>query len=179
MQIEDILMQFYPNISIKNFLDIGGGYGKKTKEVYEYCNGIPWILEGNAENNSVKNKNHRKAKWNISSNDFSYYHKFSTLKDYYIKKFPQVNLVDCDNIDIPDSIKFDLIFSNMSYGFHYPISTYYNFIKKYSNESTLLIVDIRRFRSKLKTDECFEILQTFNSTRKFDKCLIKLKERRD
>ena len=174
MKIENILEIYFPNLKIKNFIDIGAGTGQHTKEVYKYCNGNPYILEGDAENNYLKNKEAKKVKWNSSADDFNYYHTFTKLKDHHAQHFPQAILIDCDNIQLPEDLKFDLIFSHASYGYHYPISTYYDFIQKHSHKDTLIIVDIRNFKNQIKTDECFKIVKTYAKNRKWHRCLIEL-----
>jgi len=54
-------------------------------------------------------------------------------------------LVDGNNINIDDDIKFDMIWSFASAGFHYPVSTYLDLIKKHSDQNTTLIFNIRDY----------------------------------
>lgn len=174
MKIENILKIDYPKLEIKNFMDIGGGTGQHTKNVYEYCKGNPYILEGDAENNHLKNKEAKKVKWNSSADNFKYYRSFNFLKEHYAEHFPQAILIDCENIQLPEDLKFDLIYSHASWGYHYPISTYYDFIQKHSHKNTLIIVDIRNSKNQIKTDECFKIVKTYAKNGKWHRCLIEL-----
>jgi hypothetical protein len=74
----------------------------------------------------------------------SYYAPLSDLRKHYDSQGMKYVQVDGNKIDIPKDIKFDLITSYLSCGFHYPISTYCDLIKKHSNEDTVVIMDIRR-----------------------------------
>jgi hypothetical protein len=53
------------------------------------------------------------------------------------------HLVNGDDPKIDDSVKFDMIWSFASAGFHYPVSTYLDLIKKHSDQNTTLIFNIR------------------------------------
>jgi hypothetical protein len=56
---------------------------------------------------------------------------------------PTYHLIDCNVLNIRDDIKFDIITSWLSCGFHYPVSTYRELILKHSHKNTRVVVDLR------------------------------------
>jgi acyl-CoA synthetase (AMP-forming)/AMP-acid ligase II len=88
-----------------------------------------------------------------------------------------VSAFDCNNIDIPENIKFDLITSYLSCGYHYPISTYKELILKHSHKDTKLVFDLRNRKENFGVDEGIEIVHEFHRYgRKYAMCQIKFKE---
>lgn len=164
------------NITVDNFLDIGGGVGYKAKEIRDMFGGNAFILEGNADNNKFKSNKSRKAKWNNSQDDFKYYWHFNDLHEGLTKNLKTYTLLDCDNLQLEENLKFDLITSFMSCGFHYPIDTYYQLIKKHSNTNTLLIFDIRKNSRGIELpSDNFKIKNILETNRKFSRCEMELR----
>jgi len=73
-----------------------------------------------------------------------FYHSMEYL-DEELKNSGVVNyhLIDVNNIVIPQDIKFDLITSWLSCGFHYPSSTYRDLVLKHSHADTVVAFDLR------------------------------------
>jgi hypothetical protein len=51
--------------------------------------------------------------------------------------------VDGATLDVPADVKFDVIYSWLSCGFHYPVTTYKEFIQKHASEDAVIIMDFR------------------------------------
>ena len=155
-----------PKIKLDRILDIGAGPGYKSKILADYfsCKEI-WIIEGFSDNNNKKNENAIKVKYNHSADDFLYYQTENRLRAHYAAFMQDYDyhLVDADNINIPDDIKFDFIMSAQSCGHHYPISTYAELIKKHSTPTTLNLFDIRLDKFKRPVvDSSFMIKKKYN-----------------
>jgi hypothetical protein len=103
-----------------------------------------WLIDGDANNNKDKDSNSKETKYHESTSSFLFYHTLELL-DAELKKLntPAYRLIDCNVLNIPDDIKFDLITSWLSCGFHYPVSTYRELILKHTHKNTRVIVDLR------------------------------------
>lgn len=169
--MDKVLLQLEQAEKLDKICDIGGGAGRKAKIIADKFNSEVWIIEGSTENNHLK-ENHRKAKWNVSAKNFSYY----WLTDNLIEKqkgiFGQTKhtLVDADNLDIAESIKFDLISSFLSCGFHYPLNTYYDFIRKHRHEKTKYLFDLRVRNNRPYLPAEVKIKDTLYECYKFHTC---------
>jgi SAM-dependent methyltransferase len=129
----------------QRILDIGCGLAWESQEFNKKYNTELWLLDGDVSSNENKNpekSNH--GKWHDSPNTLLFYHSLDFL-DQQLKEANVSNyhLVDVNNINIPEDIKFDLITSWLSCGFHYPVSTYKNLILKHSHENTVIAMDLR------------------------------------
>ena len=160
--------EYLPEVS-KNCLDIGCGIG-----------GIDLMLY-----------RHYAGKTNLYLLDYSktseeIYYGFRDRGAIYNSldltgKFLQMNGVDENNIAICDvnksnqeylfSLKFDVIISLLSCGFHYPVSAYLDFIKKCS--SGIVILDIRKGAGQREILEAnFSLVKTIADWRKCERLLI-------
>ena len=127
-----------------NLLDIGCGLAWESRMFGNQFNTELWLLDGDADNNKDKNSNSKETKWHESTNSFLFYHTIDLL-DTELKRLntPNYHLIDCNVLNIPKNITFDLITSWLSCGFHYPVSTYRELILKHSHKDTQVIVDLR------------------------------------
>lgn len=148
--------------TIKNFLDfspakildIGCGLAWESRLLNKHYGSELWLVDGDASNNAEKSNDATETNYHTDTKSFLYYHTLdlldTKLKDLGTKNY---HLIDCKNLDsIPSDIKFDLITSYLSCGFHYPVSTYKDFFLAHSHKNTKIIVDIR---TNLKTKEPF------------------------
>jgi hypothetical protein len=127
-----------------NLLDIGCGLAWESRMFGNQFNTELWLIDGDANNNKDKDSNSKETKYHESANSFLFYHTLELL-DAELKKLntPAYHLIDCNVLNIPNEIKFDLITSWLSCGFHYPVSTYRELILKHSHKDTRVIVDLR------------------------------------
>jgi len=177
--LEGVIAHF-DNFNFNKLCDIGGGNGHKAKILADKFGSKVWIIEGDARNNNLK-INPIKAKWNADAANFAHYWIKEKLveKQKIIFKDTEYHLIDADNLDLDNSIKFDLITSFMSCGFHYPLNTYYEFIKKHSHNDTKYIFDIRirKYKNsdfvKILLPPEVKILKTIYECDKYHTCELK------
>lgn len=125
-------------------LDIGCGLAWESRLFNQKYGSELWLLDGDTKNNDTKLPTATEGAYHSTPNEFLYYYPLQKL-DQELKKLDTKNyhLIDCNNIQIDDDIKFDLITSWVSCGFHYPSSTYRDLILKHSHPDTKIIFDIR------------------------------------
>jgi len=149
------------NFAPVNILDIGCGLAKESEYFQKKYNSNLWLLEGEQSNTG------RDVKWG-SAESFSFYNKINDLKTSWNSRQLRYNFVDANNIQIDDDVKFDLIYSGVSCGFHYPANTYKNLIKKHSHENTKIVFDLR---TRIIHQDV-EILEIIQETKKQIKAVI-------
>ena len=130
----------------------------------------------NYQNNDNKLLTASEGSYHSTPNEFLYYYPLQKL-DEELKKLGTQNyyLVDCNNIQIGEDVKFDLITSWVSCGFHYPSSTYRDLILKHSHVNTKIIFDIRIKTKQINPvlEGGVEIVQSLNKRRKYVTAEIK------
>ena len=136
----------------KKLLDIGCGLAWESRMFSEKYGTELYLIDGDVDANKDKTVAHDVG-YHSSSHNFLFYNKLDTL-DEKLSELGTKNyhLIDCNEISIPNDVKFDLITSWLSCGFHYPINTYRDLILKHSHENTIVVFDIRL---QLKTQEIF------------------------
>ena len=152
-------------------LDIGCGLAWESRLFNEKYNSELWLLDGDTRDNESKSLLAMTGKYHTSVDDFLFYHPLDNL-DIELKKLGTKNyhLIDCNNINIPTDIKFDLITSWVSCGFHYPVSTYRDLILKHSHLGTRIVMDLRVMYKKTgnpEAEEGVKIINTFNRRPKY------------
>ena len=153
-----------------SILDIGCGLAWESRMFNDKYGTELWLLDGDTSFNANKSKSASEVNYHVSSDEFLFYHPITWLKEQLdAKGTKNYNLIDVNNISIPEDKKFDVITSWLSCGFHYPASTYKDLILKHSHETTRIFLDIR---IHLKTKEIFhndngiEILKILSKHRK-------------
>ena len=130
------------NFQPKCILDIGCGLAHEAEYFQKKYNSKIYLLDGDVD--STPN-NDRDIKYGPVDN-FKFYNKVEDLYKSYKERNLEYNFFDC-NVIKPTHIfdtKFDLIFSNLSCGFHYPATTYKQLIKNNSKEDTIIIMDFQK-----------------------------------
>jgi SAM-dependent methyltransferase len=137
----------YIKTPIKNVLDIGCGLAWESRMLNERFGTELFLLDGDSSNN-LKGSN--QIGYNNSADFMSFYHSLEDL-DLKLQQLGTKNyhLINCNNINLPADLKFDLVTSWVSCGFHYPSSTYRDLILKHSHNNTKIIFDLR-LKTKLK-----------------------------
>ena len=121
-------------------LDIGCGLARESEFFQKKYNCELFLLDGDFE--STNNIASRDIKWGTVDN-FRFYSKIEQLQESYKDRGMTFTFVDANNINISEDIRFDIILSNVSCGFHYPANTYKNLVQKHSTENTKVIFDLR------------------------------------
>lgn len=146
-------------------LDIGCGLSFESEYLQREHPGVElYLMDGEFK----KKANPRQIGFGSAKN-FQYYNTIKELKDSFDSRGMIYNFVDANNIDLKESLKFDIIYSNLSCGFHYPATTYKDLVQRHSDENTVVIFDIRK-GSKQKG---FKILKELYRGNKNTKCVIK------
>jgi hypothetical protein len=144
-------------------LDIGCGLAWESRLFNEKYNSELWLLDGDTRDNESKSSKASTINYHASAAEFLFYHPLSKL-DIELKKLNTKNyhLIDCNNINIPEDVKFDLITSWVSCGFHYPVNTYRDLILKHSHANTQIVMDLRIMNKRTGTPEKEEGVEIVN-----------------
>lgn len=138
------IIDAYLDQPVGRLLDIGCGFAYESRWFNEKYGTELWLLDGDADTNVSKPETASYGNWNTDSSELKFYHTFnflnSKLQQLGTKNY---HLVDANNINIPDEVKFDVITSWLSCGHHYPVATYIDLMKKHSHAGTRIVLDIR------------------------------------
>ncbi len=160
----------------KRILDIGCGLAWESR-LFNQAHGTElWLIDGDTKNNETKLPTAADGAYHADPNEFLYYYPLQRLDNELIKLGTQnYHLIDCNNIQISEDIKFDLITSWVSCGFHYPSSTYRDLILKHSHPDTKIIFDIRikRKGTNPMLEPGVEIIHRLNERQKYITAEIK------
>lgn len=154
----------------KNILDIGCGLAWESRLFNQKYGSELWLLDGDYKDNSNKPEYSSQASWHHTADDFMYYYPLQKLKEELDRlETKNYNLIDCNRINLPSDLKFDLITSWISCGFHYPSSTYRDLILKHSHPDTKIIFDIRIKRKQTNPilESGVEIVHILNERSKY------------
>lgn len=138
----------------KNVIDIGCGIGGINVIINKNFPGCNFhLVDRNGKDDNVYYGYKEEA---------SKYNNLSLTRTFLIEngiKDEHIFTYDIEKNEwIDETNKFDLIMSILSWGFHYPISTYINKIIKLMNENSILVLDIR-----IKTKGIEELKEYFNN----------------
>jgi SAM-dependent methyltransferase len=173
----EIIDKFLDSAPMK-ILDIGCGLAWESRMFNEKYNSELWLLDGDTKDNDSKSPTAMTGKYHTSVDEFLFYHPLSEL-DIELKKLGTKNyhLIDCNNINIPEDIKFDLITSWVSCGFHYPVNTYKDLILNHSHPNTRVVMDLRVIYKKTnmpEKEEGVEIINVISQRNKYIMAELKL-----
>jgi len=156
-------------------LDIGCGLAWESRLFNQKYNSELYLLDGDFDSNPV-DKKLMQARYSLDVKDFAFYYKLDFLKEELDKlNTKNYMLVDCNNICIEENIKFDLITSWVSCGFHYPVNTYRDLILKHSHTDTLVVMDLRILTKTTDPviEENVEVINIINQRQKYATSHIK------
>lgn len=134
------LVDSYIKFNPVRILDIGCGLASESELFQKKYNCELYLLDGDFETTTSRS---RKVNYG-DTNSMAFYSKIEDLKSSWNSRNMQYTFIDANNVNIDEAIKFDLIYSFESCGFHYPLSTYVDLIKKHSYEKTVTVFDIRK-----------------------------------
>ncbi len=165
----------YFKIPFRTILDIGCGKAYESREFGKKYNSQLWLIEGDSTESSEETKS---GKYHSSAEEFRQYFPLEKIKkDLDDLGTENYTLLNCNDFSIPQEVKFDLITSYLSCGYHYPISTYRDTILKHSHKDTKLVFDIRNRKGNLILEDGVEVMHEFyRHGSKYALCQIKLKE---
>ena len=164
------ILNSYLNFAPKNILDIGCGLAYESELFQKTYNSNLYLLDGDfaeTENNT------RDTDYN-TVDSFKFYNTISTLKESFNARKLQYTFIDANNIILDKDKKFDLVYSILSCGFHYPITAYVNLIKEHTTKNSKIILDIRN-SSFAEQSKYFEVVKIVKQYKKYKTLEIKLK----
>jgi SAM-dependent methyltransferase len=165
----DILDKYLETPPLK-ILDIGCGLAWESRHFYHKYGSELWLLDGDIKNNEVK-QGAGDGGYHSTADNFLFYHPLTALDTEFKKaNIQNYHLIDCNNINISEDVKFDLITSWVSCGFHYPVNTYRDLILKHSHKNTKVIMDLRiRYKKAIQPvkEEGVEILKVIAQRNKY------------
>ncbi len=122
-------------------LDIGCGLAVES-ELFQKKYGCDlYLLDGDSNKNSsnqVRDIDYGDA------NSMQFYLTREYLEQQWQARGMRYQFVDASNPVLDPNLKFDLIYSSKSCGFHYPLSTYKDLIAHHSHANTVIIIDLRK-----------------------------------
>lgn len=153
----NLLESFLTN-SPKNVLDIGCGLAFESEMFQKKYNCNLYLLDGDFEDS----KNATRDRKFGSADTMAFYSKISDLQKSFNERNLKYTFVDANNIELPKNLKFDLIYSNVSCGFHYPLNTYLNLLKDHTDENSIMIFDIHTRYFKEQINGLFDVVESRN-----------------
>ena len=160
----------------KTILDIGCGLAWESRHFNQQHGSMLYLLDGDYDDNAKDGRVQKQARYSKTAEDFAFYYKLDFLQQQLdLLDTQNYKLIDCCRIDIEDNIKFDLVTSWVSCGFHYPASTYRDLIIKHSHPDTTVIMDLRIPAKQQDpiVEPGIEIVQVINRRRKYATCHIR------
>lgn len=145
----------------KRILDIGCGFAYESQWFQKKYGCELYLLEGNI------NDNKREIKYG-SVEDFKFYNKTFELRSHWTSQGITYNFVDANYPYIQENIVFDVVYSFLSCGYHYPADTYKDLIKKHTDANSKIIMDIRH-----SDKQNIKIVDTIIKEAKSQKVVIK------
>lgn len=152
-------------------LDIGCGLAFESEMFQKKYNTELYLLDGDF---SQTENNKRDIEYGGVEN-FRFYSKIDDLKSSFNQRNLRYFFVDANNIQIPNEKKFDLIYSILSCGFHYPADIYREVIMKHSHQETKVIMDIRTTTLNEQAKH-FDVLSIIHKGKKHHTCQIRFKK---
>jgi len=138
----DVILEYAPE-NTSSILDIGCGLGLVDLVLYKRIKPSPdvYLLDKANECKSLRP---------VSG---GYHHRYIFTADLDLSRNifeqngarkEQVHFVEPDNDSIASLPKIDLILSFTSWGFHYPIETYWEGVQKILHEKSVIFIDLRK-----------------------------------
>jgi hypothetical protein len=146
----------------KRMLEIGCGMAYESEMFFKEHGTEIWLLDGDF----VDGQSGSDVNFNKTADKFNFYSKIDDLKKSYEKRGMKYNFVDAKDINIPEDVKFDIICSFKSCGFHYPATTYKDLISKHSHERTKVIFDIRTDHSACPFEKQIKVINVLSGEKK-------------
>ena len=154
----------------KNILDIGCGLAFESEMFQKKYQSNLYLLDGDFETTKELSRDNGYG----PSSSMKFYSKIEDLIQSFNNRNMVYTFIDTKNIDIPANTIFDLVYSNVSCGFHYPLSTYFDLLQKHTDEDTIIVMDIREKTLMEQIDSRFKILDKKRCNKKISKCKLKL-----
>lgn len=155
-----------------NILDIGCGLAFESEMFQSKYNSNLFLLDGDFESSTTATRDRKYG----SADSMAFYSKIDNLKSNYDSRQMKYTFIDANNIQLPVDLTFDLVYSNVSCGYHYPLSTYLELLKSHTNENSILIFDINSARIEEQIKDIFTVVESkpYPGQKKIIKCRLQL-----
>jgi SAM-dependent methyltransferase len=173
-QISFSLLDSFLTTAPKNILDIGCGLAFESEMFQKKYNSNLYLLDGDFQT-TIDIQRDRKYD---SVKPLAFYSKINDLKDSFDARKLKYTFIDANNINLPDGLIFDFVYSNVSCGYHYPLSTYIELLKSHTDEHSIMVFDIHsRFLAE-QLESTFDVLDMkyYPNQKKIIKCQLKFKK---
>jgi SAM-dependent methyltransferase len=140
----------------KRILDIGCGLAFESEQFQKKYNCELYLLDGDFDD--TVNRERDKKYGNADSMKF--YTKLDTLAKSYDDRGMTYQQINANDININDDVIFDLVYSNVSCGFHYPIATYLDLLKKHTDDNSIMIFDVLSRTTEEQLGDLFEVIES-------------------
>ena len=153
------LLEGYLPQSPQRILDIGCGFAKVSELFQKKYNTELYLMESDMTNSAGQ----RIGKFG-EVDSFQWYLPIERIKQEWDANGMTYTHVDGNNISIDPSVKFDLVYSWLSCGFHYPAQTYRDLILQHTTPDSVIIMDFRAstIHQQIKDFETVKILRGDN-----------------
>lgn len=149
------LINSFLNREPRCILDIGCGLAFESEWFQQEYNSDLYLLDGDFD----QTVDHARDRKYGTADTMRFYTKVSDLHQSFQDRGMRYSFVDAHDIDIPEGLKFDLIYSNVSCGYHYPLATYLDVIRQHSDEHTVMIFDLHQAYVEEQVANNFKIVE--------------------
>lgn len=158
----------------RTMLDIGCGLAWESRALNQTYGTHSWLIDRDRSRSGPEVES---GGWRGDTDHFAAYNNLLELRQRLDQMGMQdYQLIDADHIDLPQDLKFDLIYSSLSCGYHYSAECYRDLISQHSHADTQIIMDIRK---RARNYQPIEILEIIDDQPKHMKCLIRFTENTD
>ena len=166
------LLDSFLTVPPTNILDIGCGLAFESEMFQSKYNSNLYLLDGDFESSISASRDRKYG----TADSMAFYTKIDSLKNSFNERNLKYNFVDANNIQLPSDLKFDLVYSNVSCGYHYPLSTYFELLDAHVTEDSILIFDINSSRLEEQTKNIFNVIETkaLPGQKKILKCRLQI-----
>ena len=129
----------------QTLVDIGCGFAHVSGWFHTEHGTEIWLLDKQRKDQD-KNKRHKDFG---PADDFEAYNSFESIRSSLeSRKVREYKLLEPTDSVWDNAPRFDVIMSESSMGFHYPVQTYREFIKKHSHPNTKIFCSLRDIKNK-------------------------------
>jgi len=139
-----------------NILDIGCGLAFESEMFQSKYNSNLYLLDGDFESSISASRDRKYG----TADSMAFYTKIDSLKNSFVQRKLKYNFVDANNVQLPLDLKFDLVYSNVSCGYHYPLTTYLELLKMHTTKNSVLIFDINSSRLEEQITDIFTVVES-------------------
>lgn len=155
-----------------NILDIGCGFAYESEFFQKKYNSNLYLLDGDFDDNpdTVRDRKYSET------DPLAFYTRITDLEESYRARNLKYQFLNANNLMLDQKIIFDLVYSNVSCGYHYPLGTYLDFLKLHTDRFSILIFDMHTKHIASQIKDKFEIIDSkpYPGQTKIIKCKIRI-----